>query len=111
MSSQTTSSTILQEPFGASCGAGAVDYSTSTSTCKQPNHFINWDGVHLTEAMHQVLSDLFFHKPGFCQPPFLKLIKHNNRITGICFPSDFQFSSLGVKNNGYVVAGFLNSKN
>ncbi|KAF5741129.1 anther-specific proline-rich protein APG-like [Tripterygium wilfordii] len=79
----------FQEPFKACCGAGGGPLnfdlhrlcgSVGTSTCKHPNQFINWDGVHLTEAMHKVLSDLFFHKPGFCQPPFLQLIKHKKGL-------------------------------
>ncbi|KAK7848630.1 hypothetical protein CFP56_004686 [Quercus suber] len=35
---------------------------------------INFDGVHLTENMHQHLSDLFFNQ-GFCTPSFADLIK------------------------------------
>ncbi|KAF5726699.1 GDSL esterase/lipase [Tripterygium wilfordii] len=79
----------FQEPFKACCGAGGgllnfdvhrLCGSVGTTTCKQPDHFINWDGVHLTEAMHKVLSNLFFHKPGFCQPPFLNLIKHKKGL-------------------------------
>ncbi|KAF3431130.1 hypothetical protein FNV43_RR25860 [Rhamnella rubrinervis] len=74
----------FEEPFKACCGAtgqGTFNFdmdslcgSAGTSTCKEPNKYINWDGVHLTEAMHQHLADLFFNR-GFCKPSFEVLIK------------------------------------
>ncbi|KAL4638793.1 hypothetical protein ACB092_03G172500 [Castanea dentata] len=73
----------FEEPFKACCGAGggAFNYQPNllcgafgTSTCKDSNTHINFDGVHLTENMHLHLSDLFFNQ-GFCTPSFADLIK------------------------------------
>lgn len=48
----------------ATCGSPNV-----TTACPEPNKFINWDGVHLTEAMYKVVADVFFHH-GYCKPSF-----------------------------------------
>lgn len=79
----------FEEPFKACCGAagkGAFNYgvdslcgSAGTPTCKEPNKYINWDGVHLTETMHQHLADLFFNQ-GFCKPSFEQLIKKKRGV-------------------------------
>ncbi|XVE63206.1 hypothetical protein DITRI_Ditri07aG0001000 [Diplodiscus trichospermus] len=45
-----------------------------TSACNNRASYINWDGIHLTEAMHRQISDLFLHKD-FCKPSFTKLIQ------------------------------------
>lgn len=71
----------FEEPFKACCGAGEGPLhfdpnrlcgSTGTSTFKDSNKYINWDGVHFTEAMHQHLSDLFFNQ-NFCKPSFAEM--------------------------------------
>ncbi|KAL9266167.1 GDSL esterase/lipase-like protein [Drosera capensis] len=50
------------EPFKACCGAKGERYnfnffdacgSPSSSVCPEPSKYINWDGVHLTEAMYR----------------------------------------------------------
>ncbi|KAK7861526.1 gdsl esterase/lipase [Quercus suber] len=73
----------FEEPFKACCGAGGGPFNYQpnllcgafgTSTCKNSSTHINFDGVHLTENMHQHLSDLFFNQ-GFCTPSFADLIK------------------------------------
>ena len=73
----------FEEPFKACCGAGGGPFNYQpnllcgafgTSTCKDSNTHINFDGVHLTENMHLHLSDLFFNQ-GFCTPSFADLIK------------------------------------
>ncbi|XP_065637987.1 GDSL esterase/lipase At3g48460 [Quercus suber] len=73
----------FKEPFKACCGAGGGPFNYQpnllcgafgTSTCKNSSTHINFDGVHLTENMHQHLFDLFFNQ-GFCTPSFVDLIK------------------------------------
>ena len=58
------------ERFKACCGAGGGDYnfeifSTCGSpevgtACAQPGRYVNWDGVHMTEAMYKVVAGMFF---------------------------------------------------
>ncbi|KAL6569203.1 hypothetical protein OROHE_003484 [Orobanche hederae] len=73
----------MEEPFKACCGSSEGQFnfnknklcgSSGTSVCKDPHKYINWDGVHLTEAMHKHLVDLFLHQ-GFCHPSFDELVK------------------------------------
>ncbi|KAF5945218.1 hypothetical protein HYC85_015446 [Camellia sinensis] len=73
----------FQEHFKACCGTGGGEFninpkllcgSHGTSTCKEPGKYMNWDGIHLTEAMHKQITDLFLHQ-GFCTPSFDQLIK------------------------------------
>ncbi|KAE8023601.1 hypothetical protein FH972_009278 [Carpinus fangiana] len=80
----------FEEPVKACCGAGEGPLnfdtnhlcgSTGTSTCKDSKKYINWDGVHFTEAMHQHLSDLFFNQ-NYCKPSFAELIKKKRGTSG-----------------------------
>lgn len=75
----------FEEPFKTCCGTtttgGDLNFNVTTtcgmlgtSACKDPNKYINWDGVHYTEAMHRQVTDLLLHK-GFCKPSFSELIK------------------------------------
>ncbi|CAL2259704.1 unnamed protein product [Prunus armeniaca] len=41
----------------------------SASACPSPSQYINWDGVHLTEAMYKVLTDMFLNGKA-THPPF-----------------------------------------
>lgn len=76
----------FEETFKACCGLqdGKLNYnsnsfcgSSGTSTCKDPSKYINWDGIHLTEAMHKHVAELILNQ-GFCQPSFDELIKKKN---------------------------------
>jgi phospholipase/lecithinase/hemolysin len=71
------------ETYKACCGAGdgklnfhlhSLCGSAGASKCENPSKFISWDGVHLTEAMHATLANLFFHQ-GFCRPSFSEMIR------------------------------------
>lgn len=53
--------------------------SLSTSVCKDPQNFISWDGIHLTEVMNKNLADLFLNQ-GFCKPSFSELVM-NKRLS------------------------------
>ncbi|KAJ3683515.1 hypothetical protein LUZ60_013742 [Juncus effusus] len=67
------------QPFKTCCGSGGGDLNFDffntcgspgvKSSCPDPLRYVNWDGVHLTESMYRVVSDLFF-KRGFMRPPF-----------------------------------------
>ncbi|KAG6525815.1 GDSL esterase/lipase At3g48460-like [Zingiber officinale] len=71
------------EPLKACCGSGGGSYNFDlfatcgspnvTKACSQPSKFVNWDGVHLTEAMYKVVADMFFSH-GYCRPPFSVLL-------------------------------------
>lgn len=71
----------FKERFKACCGAGEpynfdmfnVCGMSSVSSCKNPSEYINWDGVHLTEAMYKVVHDMFI-RGEFTNPPFSKLL-------------------------------------
>ncbi|XP_020587850.1 GDSL esterase/lipase At3g48460 [Phalaenopsis equestris] len=67
------------EPFKACCGAGGGQYNfdifntcgskEASAACSNPSEYVNWDGVHLTEAMYEKVAEMFFHG-GYCQPSF-----------------------------------------
>ncbi|WCJ36202.1 GDSL esterase/lipase At3g48460 [Euphorbia peplus] len=68
----------FKEPFKACCGSGDPPYNfavfnvcgmPSVEACRNPSQYINWDGVHLTEAMYKVLTSMFL-KGTYSQPPF-----------------------------------------
>lgn len=71
----------FRERFKACCGIGEpynfdmfnVCGMSSVSSCKNPSEYINWDGVHLTEAMYKVVHDMFI-EGGFTHPPFSNLL-------------------------------------
>ncbi|KAM0946989.1 putative carboxylesterase [Dioscorea sansibarensis] len=73
------------EPFKACCGSGGDPYNFDifatcgspevTKACSVPSKFVNWDGVHLTEALYKVVADMFLHG-GYCHPAFDVLLKH-----------------------------------
>ncbi|GAB2221307.1 hypothetical protein Droror1_Dr00012482 [Drosera rotundifolia] len=66
------------EPFKACCGTGGGPYnyipfevcgSPSAGVCANPSKYVNWDGVHLTEAMYKVMADSFLHR-NYTHPSF-----------------------------------------
>ncbi|XP_060215357.1 GDSL esterase/lipase At3g48460-like [Lycium barbarum] len=73
----------FEEAFKPCCGAveGPLNFnlhslcgSPGTVKCNNPSKFISWDGIHLSEAMNQKVTDLFLNQ-GFCQPSFSELVK------------------------------------
>ncbi|XP_050223352.1 GDSL esterase/lipase At3g48460-like [Mercurialis annua] len=72
----------FREPFKVCCGSGNPPYNfnyfatcglPNVQACPNPAQYINWDGVHLTEAMYNVLAHMFVNG-GFAQPPFSVLV-------------------------------------
>ncbi|EXB90587.1 GDSL esterase/lipase [Morus notabilis] len=72
----------MTERFKACCGLGDpynFEVFTTCGTpsvktaCKNPSQYINWDGVHLTEGMYKVVSDMFL-KGRLSYPPFNYLL-------------------------------------
>nr|DAD30689.1 TPA_asm: hypothetical protein HUJ06_009540 [Nelumbo nucifera] len=73
----------FQEPFKTCCGSGGDPYNfvpfatcgspAASTACSNPAQFINWDGVHLTEAMYKATADLFLHR-SYSHPPFSVLM-------------------------------------
>ncbi|KZV24859.1 GDSL esterase/lipase-like [Dorcoceras hygrometricum] len=64
------------------CGYGGGEYnfnyfnacgSPGSSSCADPFEYVNWDGVHLTEAMYRVMADAFVNGT-FSDPPFSYLL-------------------------------------
>ncbi|ESQ45709.1 hypothetical protein EUTSA_v10010448mg [Eutrema salsugineum] len=72
----------ITEKFKACCGVGEpynfqvfqTCGSAEATACKDPSRYINWDGVHLTEAMYKVMADLFLSGK-FTSPKFGYLLK------------------------------------
>ncbi|XP_057970417.1 GDSL esterase/lipase At3g48460 [Malania oleifera] len=78
----------FREPFKACCGSGGGPYnfavyaacgSPSSSSCANPSQYINWDGVHLTEAMYKVIADSIL-QGSFCHPPFEYLLSRKGHL-------------------------------
>ncbi|KAL8499135.1 hypothetical protein ACS0TY_022202 [Phlomoides rotata] len=76
--------------FNVCCGFGGMNYnidythlcgSPLSTSCPDPSKYINWDGVHLTEAMYKVVADLFING-NYTQPPFGSLLdkKRQSRL-------------------------------
>ncbi|KAJ1704631.1 hypothetical protein LUZ63_004410 [Rhynchospora breviuscula] len=65
------------EPYKTCCGSGGGElnfdlFATCGSpavskACPDPARYVNWDGVHLTEGMYRIVSDLFF-RHGYMRP-------------------------------------------
>ncbi|KAL7603956.1 hypothetical protein Lser_V15G17342 [Lactuca serriola] len=53
--------------------------SQSSSSCQEPSKYINWDGVHLTEAMYKAVFDLYVNE-GLTHPPFGSLLTSKNYL-------------------------------
>ncbi|XXG88989.1 hypothetical protein AAC387_Pa12g1097 [Persea americana] len=77
----------LKETLTTCCGSGGPPYnfqpyatcgSPSASVCKDPAKYVNWDGVHLTEAMYGAVSDLLLRR-GYCRPSFDQLLQSKGR--------------------------------
>ncbi|CAM0951530.1 unnamed protein product [Alopecurus aequalis] len=84
---------ILQHPnpFGvaaadalrACCGGGgkynwnatAICGMPGVTACKDPSAFVNWDGVHYTEATYRYIAKGWLYGP-FADPPILNVIQH-----------------------------------
>ncbi|KAI3673584.1 hypothetical protein L6452_39707 [Arctium lappa] len=74
----------FHELFKVCCGSGGGPYNfdltgacgskSARSSCQDPSRYINWDGVHLTEAMYKVVSELFL-KGAFAHPSFEYLLR------------------------------------
>ncbi|KAK1642243.1 hypothetical protein QYE76_060048 [Lolium multiflorum] len=74
------------ERFKACCGAGGGDYNFKilstcgspevSNACGQPARYVNWDGVHMTEAMYKVVAGMFFQDGSgkYFRPAFSSLL-------------------------------------
>ncbi|PNT01209.1 hypothetical protein POPTR_015G089700v4 [Populus trichocarpa] len=78
----------FKEPFMACCGSGGPPYNfevfstcgtSHASACSNPSQYINWDGVHLTEAMYKALSHMFLSGT-FSHPPFGSLMDRKQHV-------------------------------
>ncbi|KAL3512614.1 hypothetical protein ACH5RR_025331 [Cinchona calisaya] len=77
----------IKDLFNACCGASSGSYnldllktcgSPMATSCPNPSQYINWDGVHLTEAMYKAVADLML-KGNFSQPPFENLLRKKTK--------------------------------
>lgn len=77
----------FRELFNACCGSSSGSYnldllnicgSPMATSCPNPSQYINWDGVHLTEAMYNVVADLML-RGNFSHPPFEYLLSIKQR--------------------------------
>ncbi|XP_054821113.1 GDSL esterase/lipase At3g48460 [Prosopis cineraria] len=77
----------FKERFAVCCGAGQGPYNFSvfatcgtpnTTVCSSPSQYVNWDGVHLTEAMYKAVTSLFL-RGNYSQPPFSSLLDAKER--------------------------------
>ncbi|KAK3043324.1 hypothetical protein RJ639_002567 [Escallonia herrerae] len=80
---KNTSKYGFKELFKVCCGSGGGKYnfdfsgtcgSPSSNACSNPSEYINWDGVHLTEAMYKAVSESFLNGT-FCHPSFSYLLR------------------------------------
>ncbi|KAG5028158.1 hypothetical protein AAZX31_05G042800 [Glycine max] len=78
----------FKETFNVCCGSGEPPYNftvfatcgtPNATVCSSPSQYINWDGVHLTEAMYKVISSMFL-QGNFTQPPFNFLLEKKERV-------------------------------
>ncbi|KAH7439982.1 hypothetical protein KP509_04G085900 [Ceratopteris richardii] len=46
----------------------AFNMTLGNQTCSSPQNYINWDGVHFTEAMYRTLMRLFLERGDFASP-------------------------------------------
>ncbi|KAM3381235.1 GDSL esterase/lipase [Capsicum galapagoense] len=72
----------FKEVFKSCCGSGGGNLnfdvlntcgSPNARSCPDPSQYINWDGVHLTEAMYKTMASMFLNGT-FCKPPFSYLL-------------------------------------
>ncbi|KAH9624434.1 hypothetical protein KSS87_000465 [Heliosperma pusillum] len=72
----------FKEVFKVCCGSGGGEFNydffsacgaTGSSVCSNPSQYVNWDGVHLTEGMYKVISELII-QGGYSSPSFQELI-------------------------------------
>ncbi|WJX88801.1 hypothetical protein P8452_70848 [Trifolium repens] len=77
----------FKEVFRVCCGSGDSPFNfdvfatcgtPNATVCTSPSQYINWDGVHLTEAMYKVVSNMFL-QGNFTQPPFDFLLENKER--------------------------------
>ncbi|KAK3439813.1 hypothetical protein EUGRSUZ_B00158 [Eucalyptus grandis] len=76
----------FKESFRACCGTGEPYHFTPFATCgtafadvcPRPSEYINWDGVHLTEATYQVIADMFLNGR-YTHPPFRYMLSKKLR--------------------------------
>lgn len=75
----------FKEAFKVCCGSGEGPYnyeffsvcgSPSSNPCPNPSQYINWDGVHLTEAMNKAVSGLLL-QGGYSHPSFQDMLHKN----------------------------------
>ncbi|XP_037437968.1 GDSL esterase/lipase At5g45910-like [Triticum dicoccoides] len=85
--------TILENPslFGvaggdalrACCGGGGAYNWNASAVCgmpgvtawKDPSVFVNWDGIHYTEATYRFIAEGWLHGP-FADPPILSALRY-----------------------------------
>uniref|UniRef100_A0ACD5XB77 Uncharacterized protein n=1 Tax=Avena sativa TaxID=4498 RepID=A0ACD5XB77_AVESA len=79
------------DPFKACCGSGGGDYNFDVfatcgspevpTACAQPARYVNWDGVHMTEAMYKVVAGMFFQDADgkYFRPAFGSLLARKGR--------------------------------
>ncbi|XWS60324.1 hypothetical protein CRYUN_Cryun07bG0026300 [Craigia yunnanensis] len=76
----------FKESFKACCGTGDpynfdvfnTCGNPSVNACSNPSEYINWDGVHLTEAMYKVVADMFLNG-NLSNPPFKSLLERKQQ--------------------------------
>ncbi|KAF0903872.1 hypothetical protein E2562_029959 [Oryza meyeriana var. granulata] len=65
----------------ACCGAGAGEYNydwrrmcgaEGTAACAEPEKYVSWDGIHMTQAAYRAMSRLVYHGR-YLQPQVLNL--------------------------------------
>ncbi|KAG8388059.1 hypothetical protein BUALT_Bualt02G0085800 [Buddleja alternifolia] len=69
------------------CGYGGGPYnfdyfnacgSPNSKSCADPSEYVNWDGVHLTEAMYKAVAGMFLNET-YCQPRFTYLLSKKQK--------------------------------
>ncbi|KAJ3694250.1 hypothetical protein LUZ60_009730 [Juncus effusus] len=66
-------------PLRVCCGSGGGPYNYNASAlcgepgvmaCQDPSTYVNWDGIHLTEAAYNIIATSWLKGP-YADPPIL----------------------------------------